>query len=148
MKVYKRLTASGLKRRRTTRMNQVKKRVSGLSIGATDKEHLIDLLTKKVQTKRGVKRSKRLESLIFNENTKGLKRFKEFRDINIKNSESKFRSVIRQLRSDVGFYNSNQELIESYNELSKEEQVNKRHKIVILMDKNYAKYLKSKDVLF
>lgn len=147
MKVFKRLTASGLKRRRTTRINQVKKRVSGLNIGATDKEHLIDLLTKKVQTKRGVKRSKRLELLIFNENTKGLKRFKEFRDINIKDYKSKFKSVIRQLRSDVGFYNSNRELIESYNNLSNEERKNKRHKIVMLMDRNYAKHLKDNDTL-
>lgn len=147
MKVFKRLTASGFKRRRTTRINQVKKKVSGLNIGATDKGHLVDLLSQKVHTKRGVARSKRLQSLIFSDEIKGLKRFKEFRSINIKTPESKLKSIVRQLQSDVGFYNHNLDLIESYNKLSKSQKRNKRLKIVQAMDREYAAFLKSENII-
>ena len=50
----KRLTRQGYRARRTTRINQVNRRVADLNIGANDAENLKETLTKNVHTKAGI----------------------------------------------------------------------------------------------
>lgn len=118
-----RITNRGKKIRATRRKNQVKQRLTTLNIGDKDKERLEALLTQDVHTKRGLQRSKRLETVIIDEgDTKKITRFKEFKGLKELGSENiSFNDIVKSIgRHDYEWYSKNIELIQDYNNKFKE----------------------------
>ena len=139
----KRLTRQGYRARRTTRINQVNRRVADLNIGANDAENLKETLTKNVHTKAGLAKSKKLEKIIFSGDDKEMRklfRFKEFSlsEGSVKPRKMKLGNVVGRMRygywndSESAFMKENRDLVNDFNDLSPEEQQNKNNGIVNL----------------
>lgn len=109
------------KRRLTRRTNQVNKFANMMNIGDADKKGIVSLLSKQLNTKKGVQRSKRIEALIQEGNIEKLKMFKEFQGLKkLDTSKLTLEDTIKSInRSDYDFYYEHKKLISDYNKTYK-----------------------------